>query len=64
MTKRTRTVLTLSVVIAVPAGKTQEQTLNWVRERLTRAPEHPEPVSDFISNRTLVRVAAKETVYL
>lgn len=63
MSKRTRTILILQVRIPQPAGKTQEQVLEWARQQLCQ-PNDGISVSPFSSSETQVRVTARETTYL
>lgn len=54
MTRRQYTTLILQVRIPVPAGKTQAQTLEWVRQQVV-LPSTP---------ATQVKIVGKETTYL
>lgn len=54
MTRRQHTTLILQVRIPVPAGKTQAQTVEWVKQQIV-LPSTPQ---------TTVKVVGKETVYL
>ncbi len=54
MTRRQHTTLILQVRIPVPAGKTQAQTLEWVKQQLI-LPSTPQ---------TQVKITGRETTYL
>lgn len=54
MSKRSRTILILEVRMPLPAGKTQAQTLEWVKQQ-TILPSTPE---------TQVKIKGRETTYL
>ena len=54
MSRRQHTTLILQVRIPVPAGKTQAQTLEWVKQQII-------PSS---SPQTQVKIIGRETTYL
>ena len=58
MTRRTRTLLTLSIVVPQPPGYKQSTLLEWVREVLRREG------SPFKSFETQVKVTARSITYL
>lgn len=69
MSRRQHTVLILQVRIPVPAGKTQAQTVEWVKARLTDGRDNlnERPMNEdehFVSAQTQVKLSGKETVYL
>lgn len=67
MSRRQHTTLILQVRIPVPAGKTQAQTLEWVKESLTVVTEvnlENLQLDPFISSATQIKITGRETVYL
>jgi len=67
VTRRQHTTLIVQVRIPVPAGKTQAQTLEWIKARLVN--EKFGGVGDtligpFASAQTQVKITGRETVYL
>lgn len=63
MTRRQHTTLILQVRIPVPAGKTQAQAVEWVKQQLCVTPPG-EPPYAFTSPRTTVKLVGKQTEYL
>jgi len=63
MSRRQHTTLILQVRIPVPAGKTQAQTLEWVKQQLCFNPPG-EPPGSYTSTGTQVKITGRETVYL
>ena len=64
MSRRQYTTLIVQVRIPVPAGKTQAQTLEWVKAQLTAEPDELQPYRAFVSKATQVRITGRETTYL
>lgn len=68
MSRRQHTILILQVRIPVPAGRTQADTVEWVKHRLTDGRDNiaEESIVEgvFTSEQTQVRITAKETTYL
>ena len=62
MTRRQHTTLILQVRIPVPAGKTQAQTLEWVKESLIISGLGAK--SAFVSPQTQIKIVGRETTYL
>ena len=61
MSRRQYTTLILQVRIPVPAGKTQQGTVEWVKAALTSGIG---ATSSFASPQTQVKLTGKETHYL
>lgn len=61
MSRRQHTVLILQVRIPVPAGKTQAQTIEWVKKTLTG--EWVPGLPSLASLQTQVKLTGKETHY-
>jgi len=57
VSRKTHTILTIQIKVPVPAGRTQEQTLNLVKGALT---------TNFLSQaaQIQVKIVARETHYL
>lgn len=70
MSRRQYTTLILQVRIPVPAGKTQAQTVEWAKGRLTlpidnlREERGVVGEDGFSSSQTQVKLTGKETHYL
>lgn len=64
MSRRQHTTLILQVRIPVPAGKTQAQTLEWVKGMLRDEVASGESYRAFVSPQTQVKITGRETVYL
>ena len=64
MSRRQHTTLILQVRIPVPAGKTQAQTLQFVKDALINQAGISEHAIAFGSAQTQVKITGRETVYL
>ncbi len=64
MSRRQHTTLILQVRIPVPAGKTQAQTMGWVKDMLTLPASSVESYRMFVSPQTQVKITGRETTYL
>lgn len=67
MSRKQHTILIVQVRIPVPAGKTQEATLAWMKEALVNydpATADMHSTSPFGSNATQVKITGRETTYL
>ncbi len=64
MSRKQHTTLIVQVRIPVPAGKTQQATLEWVKAQLTLPHYDTSGVSSFPSPATQVKIIGRETTYL